>query len=396
MRQDQEAATVTPLELFFDLVFVFALTQVTAFMADELSWHGILRGALVMMLLWWAWTGYAWLASVASAEERPIKLVLLTGMAAMFVLALCIPEAFDDLPGGLTGPVVLAICYLLFRVMHFVMFLIIAREDAGLRSQLLRFAPSVFISSMVLLVASQFEGWLQTGLWMLALVADYLGTALAGFSGWRLPAPGHFSERHGLIIIVALGESFVAIGVGVAQEPISWVIVIASVLGLILASALWWAYFDVSALLGEHALATEPVETRARLARNAYSFAHLPLVLGIVLVAFGLKEVLLYVSDSSEHSLTDPLPAVALAALVGGVVLYLLGHVVFKWLTVHTVSVVRLAAAGALLLTIPLIAGQPALVQLGVVALLVACAVLVESVLFAESRRKIRAELSRH
>ena len=396
MRQDQEAATVTPLELFFDLVFVFALTQVTAFMADELSWHGILRGALVMMLLWWAWTGYAWLASVASAEERPIKLVLLTGMAAMFVLALCIPEAFDDLPGGLTGPVVLAICYLLFRVMHFVMFLIIAREDAGLRSQLLRFAPSVFISSLVLLVASQFEGWLQTGLWMLALVADYLGTALAGFSGWRLPAPGHFSERHGLIIIVALGESFVAIGVGVAQEPISWVIVIASVLGLILASALWWAYFDVSALLGEHALATEPVETRARLARNAYSFAHLPLVLGIVLVAFGLKEVLLYVSDSSEHSLTDPLPGVALAALVGGVVLYLLGHVVFKWLTVHTVSVVRLAAAGALLLTIPLIAGQPALVQLGVVAFLVACAVLVESVLFAESRRKIRAELSRH
>jgi low temperature requirement protein LtrA len=350
----------------------------------------------VMMLLWWAWTGYAWLASVASAEERPIKLVLLTGMAAMFVLALCIPEAFDDLPGGLTGPVVLAICYLLFRVMHFVMFLIIAREDAGLRSQLLRFAPSVFISSMVLLVASQFEGWLQTGLWMLALVADYLGTALAGFSGWRLPAPGHFSERHGLIIIVALGESFVAIGVGVAQEPISWVIVIASVLGLILASALWWAYFDVSALLGEHALATEPVETRARLARNAYSFAHLPLVLGIVLVAFGLKEVLLYVSDSSEHSLIDPLPGVALAALVGGVVLYLLGHVVFKWLTVHTVSVVRLAAAGALLLTIPLIAGQPALVQLGIVAFLVACAVLVESVLFAESRRKIRAELSRH
>ena len=235
MRQDQDQASVTPLELFFDLVFVFALTQVTAFMADELSWQGIFRGALVMMLLWWAWTGYAWLASVASAEERPIKLVLLTGMAAMFVLALCIPEAFDDLPGGLTGPVVLAICYLLFRVMHFVMFLIIAREDAGLRSQLLRFAPSVFISSMVLLVASQFEGWLQTGLWMLALVADYLGTALAGFSGWRLPAPGHFSERHGLIIIVALGESFVAIGVGVAQEPISWVIVIASVLCMILA-----------------------------------------------------------------------------------------------------------------------------------------------------------------
>jgi low temperature requirement protein LtrA len=394
IREEQEHATVTPLELFFDLVFVFALTQVTAFMADELSWQGILRGALVLMLLWWAWTGYAWLANVASAEERPIKLAILSGMSAMFVLALCIPEAFDDAPGGLDGPVVLAICYLLFRLMHLVMFLIISREDPRLRSQVYRFAPSVIASGAVLLVASQFEGWLQTALWVLALVADYIGTALGGFSGWRVPSPGHFSERHGLIVIVALGESIVAIGVGVAKEPISWVIIAASVLGLLLSSAMWWAYFDVSALLGEHALATEPQETRARLARNAYSFAHAPLALGIILVAFGLKEVLVYVSDSSHHSLTDPLPRVALAALVGGVVLYLLGHVVFKWLTVQTVSVVRLVAAAVLLLATPLIMGLPALAQLGVVAFVVACAMLIETVVFAESRRQIRAELS--
>jgi low temperature requirement protein LtrA len=394
IREEQEHATVTPLELFFDLVFVFALTQVTAFMADELSWQGILRGALVLMLLWWAWTGYAWLANVASAEERPIKLAILSGMSAMFVLALCIPEAFDDAPGGLDGPVVLAICYLLFRLMHLVMFLIISREDPRLRSQVYRFAPSVIASGAVLLVASQFEGWQQTALWVLALVADYIGTALGGFSGWRVPSPGHFSERHGLIVIVALGESIVAIGVGVAKEPISWVTIAASVLGLLLSSAMWWAYFDVSALLGEHALATEPQETRARLARNAYSFAHAPLALGIILVAFGLKEVLVYVSDSSHHSLTDPLPRVALAALVGGVVLYLLGHVVFKWLTVQTVSVVRLVAAAVLLLATPLIMGLPALAQLGVVAFVVACAMLIETVVFAESRRQIRAELS--
>jgi low temperature requirement protein LtrA len=396
IRQEEEHATVTPLELFFDLVFVFALTQVTAFMADELSWHGILRGALVLMLLWWGWTGYAWLANVASAEERPIKLSILAGMAAMFVLALCIPEAFDDLPGGLSGPVVLALCYLLFRVMHLVMFMIISREDAGLRRQVLRFALSVAASSVVLLVASEFEGWLQTGLWMLALLADYVGTALGGFRGWRLPSPGHFSERHGLIIIVALGESIVAIGVGVAQEPITWVIIAASVLGLLLSSAMWWAYFDVSAFLGEHALVNEPPETRARLARNAYSYVHLPLVLGIVLVAFGLKEVLLYVSDSSHHSLTDSLPRVALAALVGGVVVYLLGHVIFKWLTVRDISVVRLAAAGVLLAVMPLIVGLPALVQLAVVAFVVTCAMVIESVLFAEARRKVRAELAKH
>ena len=396
IRQEEEHAVVTKLELFFDLVFVFALTQVTAFMADELSWHGILRGVLVLMLLWWAWTGYAWLANVASAEERPIKLAILAGMAAMFVLALCIPEAFDDLPGGLSGPVVLAVCYLLFRTMHLVMFMIISREDAGLRKQVLRFALSVAASSVVLLIASEFEGWLQTGLWMLALLADYVGTALGGFSGWRLPSPGHFSERHGLIIIVALGESIVAIGVGVAQEPITLVIVAASVLGLLLSSALWWAYFDISALLGEHALVNEPPETRARLARNAYSYVHMPLVLGVVLVAFGLKEVLLYVSDSSHHSLADSLPAVALAAMVGGVVLYLLGHVIFKWLTVHDISVVRLVAAGVLLAAIPLIVALPALIQLAVVAFIVTCAMVVESVLFAEARRKVRAELARH
>jgi low temperature requirement protein LtrA len=394
IREEQEHATVTPLELFFDLVFVFALTQVTAFMADELDWQGILRGGLMLLLLWWAWTGYAWLANVASAEERPIKLAILTGMAAMFVLALSIPEAFNDLPGGLQGPVVLALCYLIFRAMHLVMFMILAREDARLRKQVLRFGFSVVASTVLLLVASQFEGWQQTALWVLALLADYVGTALGGFRGWRLPSPGHFSERHGLIIIVALGESIVAIGLGVAKEPISWVIIAASVLGLLLASALWWAYFDVSALLGEHALVTEPQETRARLARNAYSYAHLPLVLGIVLVAFGLKEVLLYVSDSSHHSLTDPLPTVALAALVGGVAIYLLGHVVFKWLTVHTVSVVRLVVAGVLLLAGPLIIGLPALAQLGFVATVVAFAMLVETMVFAESRRQIRAELS--
>jgi low temperature requirement protein LtrA len=394
IRDEQAQARVTPLELFFDLVFVFALTQVTAYMADELNWQGILRGALVIMLLWWAWTGYAWLANVASAEEPPIKLSILAGMSAMFVLALCIPEAFDDAPGGLNGPVVLAVCYLLFRFMHFVMFMIVARDDPGLRSQLLRFAPSVLVGSAVLLVASQYDGWAQTALWMLALVADYVGTALGGFSGWRLPAPGHFSERHGLILIVALGESIVAIGVGVAKEPISWVIILASLLGLVLASAMWWAYFDVSALLGEHALASEPPETRVRLARNAYSFGHMPLAVGVVLVALGLKEVLLYVSDSSHHELTEPLPSVALAALIGGVVVYLLGHVVFKWLTVHSVSAVRLAAAGVLLLAIPVIAGRPALLQLGVVALIVVCAVLIESAVFAESRRRIRAELA--
>jgi low temperature requirement protein LtrA len=394
IREGTQEAVVTPLELFFDLVFVFALTQVTAYMADELSWHGVLRGLLIVMLLWWSWTAYAWIANVVNADEGQIRLVMLAAMAAMFVMALCIPEAFVDAPSGLSGPVVLAICYLIFRVMHLLLFWILSQDDRGLRQQVLRFTPSVLGSTALLLIASSFNGWVQTALWVAALAVDYIGTALGGASGWRLPAPKHFAERHGLIIIVALGESIVAIGVGVAQRPISVAIIVASILGLVLASAMWWAYFDVSALQGEHALSSEPVETRPRLGRNAFSFAHLPLVASIVLTALGIKKVLEYVSDTEHHTLVDPLKGVVLAALVGGVALYLLAHVLFKWLTVHHLSVIRLVGAGALLVTMPLVGSLPSLAQLGVVAGVLTVTLVVESVIWAESRHQIRAELT--
>ena len=157
---------------------------------------------------------------------------------------------------------------------------------------------------------------------------------------------------------------------------------------------MWWAYFDVSALQGEHALSSEPIETRPRLGRNAYSFAHLPLVISVVLTAFGVKKVLEYVSDTTDHTLADPLKGVVLAALVGGTVLYLLAHVVFKWLTVHNLSVIRLAAAAIILLAAPLIGSVPAVGQLGFVAGVLTLTLVVESVVWAESRHQIRAELS--
>jgi low temperature requirement protein LtrA len=396
VRQGTQQAAVTPLELFFDLVFVFALTQVTAYMAHEPSWHGLLRGVLIVVLLWWAWTGYAWLANVVSAEQSQIKVVMLISMAAMFLLALCIPEAFHDGPGGISGPIVLAFCYLIFRAMHLILFWLVSEADPELRRQVLRFTPAVIGGTSLLLVAAQFHGWVQTALWAGALAVDYIGTALGGASGWRLPAPGHFAERHGLIIIVALGESIVAIGVGVAVRPMSTTIIVASALGLALASAMWWAYFDVSALQGEHALSTEPIETRPRLARNAFSYAHLPLVISIVLVALGLKKVLEDVADTAHRTLGVPLHGPALAALLGGVVLYLLAHVLFKWLTVHLLSVVRLAAAAVLLAALPFAPAIPALGQLAVAAGVLIVALVVESIVYAEPRQRIRTELSHY
>jgi low temperature requirement protein LtrA len=395
-RGDLDEVEVSPLELFFDLVFVFALTQVTAYMAHEIDMghgvEGLVRGVLLLMLLWWSWVGWSWLCNVTDVEAPTVKMTMLAGMSALFVVALCIPEAFEDGDGGLHGPLVLALAYFMVRAMHFLMFWLVAREDADLRRQLGRFAPTVAGSSIVLVVASQTEGNTQTALWALALVADYVGTWLGGSSGWRLPSPGHFSERHGLIVIIALGESIVAIGVGVAELPITWPILVAALVGLVLASAMWWAYFDVSALVGERALAAEPAETRPRLARTAFTFAHMPMIVAIVVTALGLKKVLEYVGDTGHHDLADPLKGVALGALVGGVAVYLLAHVAFKRVVAGELNPVRLTAAAVLLAAWAPLVKVPALGQLGVVTGVVVAALVVETVVFAERRREIRAE----
>jgi low temperature requirement protein LtrA len=209
-----EEARVTPIELFFDLVFVFSLTRVTALMAHDLTLTGLGRGLLVLALLWWSWVGYAWLGNVVRADEGVGRVAMFGAMAASFVLALSVPEAFDDRAGGLPGPVVFALAYLAVRLLHLTIFLLASGDDAGLRRQIWRFSPSVIGSTALLLVASQMEGRAQTLTWVAVVIVDYVGTILAGASGWRLNSAAHFAERHGLIVIVALGESIVASGAG--------------------------------------------------------------------------------------------------------------------------------------------------------------------------------------
>ncbi len=390
MQAITERATVTPLELFFDLVFVFALTQVTALMADQPSGEGVLRGMLILSVLWWCWVGYAWLGNVVRADEGVIRLAMFGAMAAMFVLALTIPESFDDLTGGLPGPVVFAVGYFVVRAAHLLLFLAVSRDDPGLRRQVLRFAPSVVLGTSFLLIASQLDGVAQTALWATALVADYVGTMLAGASGWRVNSAGHFAERHGLIVIVALGESIVSIGIGVTELPISWPIVIASALGLALSAGLWWAYFDVAALDSEHALAAADGEKRARLARDGYSYLHLPMIAGIILLSLGLKKVLGYVGGDGGHSWADPLYGVPLAALYGGVALFLLAHIGFRLRTTGIVEWPRLVAVLLLLAAIPAVVALPSLVTLAVLTALVAALVCFETLRYGDKRDKVR------
>ena len=367
--------TVSPLELFFDLVFVLAITQCTALMADDPTWAGIGRGLVVLGLLWWSWVGYAWITSVVDPDEGPVRLVVFAAMAALLVASLSVPDAFGDLA------LVFVLSYGLVRAAHIALFVLASRDDAGLRHSVIGLAASTAVGVGVLLVGALLDGGARTALWAAALVFDMGGPLVIDVSGWRL-VPGHFAERHGLIVIVALGESIVAIGVG-ADAGVDGGVIIAAVVGMAVACALWWTYFDVSALAAGQRLAQEEsVPVRNRLARDGYSYLHLPMVAAIVLVALGMKTTLAHVGD--------PLAWETASALVGGAALYLLAQVAFKLRAVGTLSVHRLVAAVVLIVLVPLAHRAEPLVTVGVVASILWLTIGLEAVRHAESRRHIR------
>src|SRR3954451_8763120 len=234
LREDER---VMPLELFFDLVFVLALTQCTALMSHEPTWEGLVKGLLVLGVLWWAWVAYAWLTSVVDPEEGTVRLAIIAAMAAMLVAALCVPKGFAGPAGLFAG------AYGVVRAGQIVLFLLGARDDPKLRTSILGLAVSSAIRVGLLVTAAFTDGFLQGGLWALALALDMGGPYFFGSEGWKL-VPGHFAERHGLILIIALGESIVAIGIG-AQAHLTAGIAAAAVLGIALVATMWWVYFDV-------------------------------------------------------------------------------------------------------------------------------------------------------
>ncbi|NKS65955.1 low temperature requirement protein A, partial [Rhodococcus hoagii] len=375
---------------FFDLVFVFAITRVTDLMADDPTGINLLHGVLVMAVLWWSWVGYSW---------WPISYVPTRASSGWSCSRRCrrcsssrspSPEAFDDLPGGLDGPMVFALGYFAVRLLHILVFLVISKDDPQLRRQVKRFVPSMLTGTTFLLIASQVTGPWQTVLWFLALAGDYLGTLVGGLD-WRLRSVSHFAERHGLFVIIALGESIVSIGIGVASLPITWAIVVASLLGLAVSSLLWWAYFDVTSLMVEHAFEEARGRRRIQIAQRCYSYAHLPMVIGVVMLSLGLKKILYYVGDGNHHRLTDPLQGWPLVALFGGAALYLAALVAFKLYGVGAFSVPRTVAVVVLVAMIPVVWHLPALVTLGILTAVLLLLIAYETRAFAEGRRTIRA-----
>jgi low temperature requirement protein LtrA len=311
----QREQRVTPLEIFFDLVFVYAITQVTLLMSDDPTWSGVGRGLLVLAALWWAWTGYAWLTNTLEPEEGLVRAGVLAAMAAMLVVALAVPEAF-----GANG-VLFGVAYLIVRLLQLGLFAIARRRDPDLRMTMVRKVPSATLGPLIIVAAGFVDGAAQAAFWVTALAVDYLGTLIGHSEGLRV-SPAHFAERYGLMIIIALGESIVAIGVGAAGEPLTAGIVAAAVLGILVIGALWWAYFDVYAVEGQRLLSAASGATRFRLARDVYQYLHLPLIAGIVLFALGLKKTI--------EEVGDPLDTVPAVALCGGLALYFLSYVVYR------------------------------------------------------------------
>ena len=365
---------VTPLELFFDLIFVFAITQVTGLIAADPTWAGLARGLVVLGVLWWAWAAYAWLTNTINPEEGAVRIAMFAAMGAMLIASLAVPDVFGD------DAFMFACAYAFVRVAHLVLYAIAGRGDRDLLAAVARLAAGTATGVGLLFVASALDGRAQATVWALALVLDLLGAYVGGARGWRLSA-GHFAERHALVVIIALGESIVALGLA-ATTDLSAGVIVAALLGLSIAAALWWAYFDVVALVAERRLRETAGRAQLAMARDSYSYLHLPMVAGIILFAVGVKKTL--------GEVGEPLKLVPAVALCGGVALYLLAHILFRLRNVGSLNRQRLVVGGLLLALIPLAVEIAALATLALVAILCVGLIVYEAVRFAEARDRVR------
>jgi low temperature requirement protein LtrA len=373
-RQDGQDERVLPLELFFDLIFVFAITQVTGLVSDRPTWTGLAQGLLVLAILWWGWTAYAWLTNTIDPEEGAVRLALFAAMGAMLVASLAVPGAFAD------DALLFAFAYAFVRVAHIVLYVIAAWGDRDLLAAIAKLASGAAVGITLLFVAAALDGLAQVLVWAVALAFDLAGAWIGGARGWRL-SPGHFAERHALVIIIALGESIVAVGLG-ASGDLSAGVLTAALLGLAVAAALWWAYFDVVALVAERRLRELTGSAQLAMARDSYSYLHLPMVAGIILFAVGVKKTLVDVGHELE--------VVPATALCGGVALYLVAHILFRLRNVGSVNRQRLAVAIVLVAFVPAALEIPALATLAVVAALCAGLIAYEAIRFAEARERVR------
>ena len=278
---------VTPLELFFDLVFVFAITQATGFVSERPSWIRLVEGLAILAVLWFAWSGYAWLGNTANTDEGLVRVILLSAMAAMLIASLAVPHAFGS--DGL----IFGIAYFVVRALHIGCYAAVARarNDPTLAAAVSRLASTMLPAAALLVIGGALSGAPRAVCWAAALLVDYGGLVVRGVEGWRVE-PGHFAERHSAVIIIALGESIVSLSVGAGGVRLGAGVIVGALFGIAIAAALWWAYFDVVSIVAERRLRRAPPRDQVLIARDSYTYLHLPMLAGIIVFAIGVKRTL--------------------------------------------------------------------------------------------------------
>ncbi len=377
LRPTDDQHRVTTLELLFDLVFVYAITNVTGLMEHEIGATTVLEGLITLAVVWFGWCAYTWLGNQAQADEGLLRVAMVVAMGGMFFVAISIPYAFE--PEG-NAAVVLVIAYAVVRLTHLAVYLIAAGDDTQLRSVILTMFAVASVALALLFIGAVVGGPAQRWWWLAAVVIDQLGVYFARSTRWRLNSSSHFAERFGLIIIIAIGESIVAVGTATSSAELSWREAVALLCGLAIAVCLWWLYFDVVAKVAEEVLHRASGIERARLARDSYTYVHFLFVVGIVFGAFGMV-VLIHDEDHIDAGRY---------ALYGGIVCYLVGHVLFRLRNVGGVNAPRAVAGLVLLAGIPTLGVLSPLAQIAVPAVVLSALVIFEVRAFREPRHAIR------
>lgn len=349
--READGRSVGTLELFFDLTFVFAMSQVTHLMLHDVSWLGFGRGVLALLALWWAWVCYAWLTNMFEIARVIHTTLIILAMAAMLIAVIALPTAFT------TGALVFGLALLAVRLINAGMFIASAsRDEAELASAIRRLVPGLLVGPALIVAAAFVDSPYRELLWLVAAVVDFGSPLVAGINGLRV-VPSYFIERHGAVIIIALGETIISLGGGAAESLHQPAVLGAVVLGVLISATLWWTYFGLTAGAEERMRRTSAAD-RPRLARDAYSYLHLLLVAGIVFFAVGAR-------ISVEH-IGEPLAPLAALALTGGVALFYAAEVAYRWRDHHQLTVDRLLTAAASLLVFPVAVSVPAVLSLAV------------------------------
>jgi low temperature requirement protein LtrA len=401
-RPVREGTRTATEELFFDLVFVFAFVQLGTLIKSDYTPQGVLRGMLVLALLWWSWGAFAWLTNNLQASFGVMRfgLFVVTGIA--FVMALSTLVAFVDRPGGVYGPLVFPTCYFLIRSLHLVLYAYAVSAHDLARHILVPAVPMVASTALLIcaalvphrVLADQRQVAITvTLLWVLAVLVDYLGSFALPIWEIGICSARLWCDRYGLILIVAIGETIISIGTASSDVSISWQLLFAVLLAMTVTGALLWTYFDVVALVGEQALERADPKTRFALARDAYSYLHLPMVAGILLPALGIRELVKNVGHLEGHRPDEPLSTIGLFGLFGGIVLFLLANVAYQLRIAHTIRTIiwtRVVAVLVLAALVPVAHQLSATGALGLLAAVSFALIVVEVIVADGQRRQLR------